>query len=126
MKGENLDKVYLGDVMSLLGELPDRCVDMVFGDPDYNVGVTYGGRRYKRTFTDYVRWYIKLADESLRVLKDNGNMFFINYPKQNAYLRVNYLDHACADVQEYVWVYNTNVGHTPAFHNSPSIHFALP
>lgn len=99
--------------MSLLGELPDRCVDMVFGDPDYNVGVTYGGRRYKRTFTDYVRWYIKLADESLRVLKDNGNMFFINYPKQNAYLRVNYLDHACADVQEYVWVYNTNVGHTP-------------
>ncbi len=62
---------------------------------------------------DYIEWYIELARESLRVLKDSGNLFLLNYPKQNAYLRVKYLDDACADVQEYVWVYNTNVGHTP-------------
>jgi site-specific DNA-methyltransferase (adenine-specific) len=37
----------------------------------------------------------------------------INYPKQNAYLRVKYLDDNAHDVQDYVWVYNTNVGHSP-------------
>ena len=34
----------------------------------------------------------ELAKESLRVLKDEGNLFFINYPKQNAYLRVKFLE----------------------------------
>jgi len=46
-------------------------------------------------------------------LKKNGNLFMINYPKQNSHLRVKYLDNYFPYVSEYVWVYNTNVGHTP-------------
>ena len=93
--------------------VPSASVDLVYGDPDYNVGVKYGERTYTKNFEEYIEWYIQLARESLRVLKDNGNLFLINYPKQNAYLRVKYLEDACYDVHEYVWVYNTNVGHTP-------------
>jgi len=110
---EYLDKVFLKDVMELLKELPDRCVDMVYGDPDYNVGRKYGDKSYTRDFDEYISWYVELAKEALRVLKDTGNMFLINYPKQNAYLRVNFLDKACYEVCDYAWVYNTNVGHTP-------------
>ena len=36
-----LNKIYLGDIMDLLKKLPDKCVDMIFGDPDYNVGIKY-------------------------------------------------------------------------------------
>jgi len=108
-----LNRLFQKDVLVLLKELPDRSVDMVYGDPDYNVGVKYGDKSYTRTFDEYLQWYIELARESLRVLKDTGNMFFVNYPKQNAYLRVRYLDGACYDVSDYAWVYNTNVGHTP-------------
>ncbi|MBA7669427.1 DNA adenine methyltransferase YhdJ [subsurface metagenome] len=108
-----LNKVFLKDVFDLLKDLPDKSVDMVYGDPDYNVGVKYGDKSYTRTFDEYIEWYIKLAKESLRVLKNTGNMFLINYPKQNAYLRVKYLDEACYEVSDYIWVYNTNVGHTP-------------
>ena len=107
-----LDKVFPRDVLDLLKELPDGSVDMVYGDPDYNVGVKYGDKSYTKTFDEYIEWYTNLARESLRVLKDTGNMFLINYPKQNAYLRVKYLDEACYEVSDYVWVYNTNVGHT--------------
>jgi DNA modification methylase len=110
---EFTNKIFLIDVFELLKELPDKSVDMVYGDPDYNVGVKYGNKSYTRTFDEYIEWYIELAKESLRVLKDSGNMFLINYPKQNAYLRVRYLDEACYEVSDYVWVYNTNVGHTP-------------
>jgi site-specific DNA-methyltransferase (adenine-specific) len=49
----------------------------------------------------------------MRVLKKTGNLFMLNYPKQNAYLRVKYLDNAAHSVHDYVWVYNTNVGHSP-------------
>jgi len=108
-----LDQVYLGDVHDILVRVPSASVDLVYGDPDYNVGVKYGERTYTKNFEEYIEWYIQLARESLRVLKDNGNLFLINYPKQNAYLRVKYLEDACYDVHEYVWVYNTNVGHTP-------------
>jgi len=110
---EYLNKVFLKDIMMLLKELPDKSVDMVYGDPDYNVGVKYGDKSYTKNFDEYMDWYIELAKESLRVLKDTGNMFLINYPKQNAYLRVKYLDSACYEVLDYVWVYNTNVGHSP-------------
>jgi hypothetical protein len=105
--------VYEGDVFDLLRLLPDRSVDMVFSDPDYNIGVRYNGRSYRQRWDDYIDWYIRLAHESLRVLKDDGNAFFLNMPKQNAYLRVRYLDDACYDVHEYVWCYSPNVGYTP-------------
>lgn len=108
-----LNQVFLTDIMELLKNLPDKSVDMVYGDPDYNVGVKYGDKSYTRAFSEYMAWYIELAKESLRVLKDTGNMFLINYPKQNAYLRVKYLDSVCYEVLDYVWVYNTNVGHSP-------------
>ncbi len=110
---EYLNKVFLKDIMQLLRELPDKSVDMVYGDPDYNVGVKYGDKSYTKAFNEYIAWYIELTRESLRVLKDDGNMFLINYPQQNAYLRVTYLDSACYEVLDYVWVYNTNVGHSP-------------
>ncbi len=108
-----LNKVFLTDIMHLLRELPDNSVDLVFGDPDYNVGIKYGDKNYTKNFDEYIEWYISLSKESLRVLKDTGNMFLINYPKQNAYLRVKYLDSACYEVCDYVWIYNTNVSHTP-------------
>jgi len=107
------NKVLNDDVLNILKQLPDGSIDMVYGDPDYNVGVKYGDKSYTKNFDEYIEWYIELARESLRVLKDTGNMFFINYPKQNAYLRARYLDQACYGVLDYVWVYNTNVGHSP-------------
>ena len=105
--------VFNEDVMNLLKRLPDNSMDMVYGDPDYNVGINYAGKNYTTKWNDYIDWYIELTKESLRVLKPSGNLFMINYPKQNAYLRVKYLDDNAYMVQDYVWVYNTNVGHSP-------------
>ena len=106
------NRVFQEDVLSVLRKLPDNSVDMVYGDPDYNVGVQYAGYSYKKKWEDYINWYITLAQESLRVLKPTGNLFLINYPKQNAHLRAKYLDENAFSVHEYVWIYNTNIGHS--------------
>ena len=103
------DKIYFQDIIKLLKKLPDKSIDMIYSDPDYNVGIKYNGKSYTKKFDEYIKWYIELATESFRVLKDDGNMFFINYPKQNAYLRVKCLDQICYEVLDYVWVYNTNM-----------------
>ena len=78
-----INKVYNDDIMNILKALPDNAIDMIYSDPDYNVGMKYNGKSYTKSFAEYIDWYIELAKESLRVLKPDGNMFFINYPKQN-------------------------------------------
>ena len=113
MLEEFRNKVFNKDIFELLRDIPDESVDMVYGDPDYNVGINYAGNNYTQKWNDYIDWYCRLAKECMRILKPTGNLFMINYPKQNSYLRVKYLDEAAFDVQDYEWVYNTNVGHTP-------------
>jgi len=107
------NKVFNEDVLKVLKRLPDNSLDMVYGDPDYNVGIKYAGKNYKIKWNKYIEWYIELTKESLRVLKPTGNLFMMNYPKQNAYLRVKFLDDNAYDVKDYIWIYNTNVGHSP-------------
>jgi site-specific DNA-methyltransferase (adenine-specific) len=107
-----LDRVYNEDILSLLARLPDESVDCIYADPDYNVGVRYNKKSYLRPFEVYIAWCVKWSSECYRVLKNDGNLFIINYPKNNSYLRVKYLDEAFEDVNEYVWVYNTNIGHS--------------
>lgn len=110
--GDVRNKVFKEDVIEFLKRLPDESMDMVYGDPDYNVGINYAGRKYTMKWDEYIDGYVELSKESLRVLKPTGNMFMINYPKQNSHLRAKYLDDAAYDVQDYVWVYNTNIGHS--------------
>ena len=107
-----LDRVYNKDVLELLKQLPSNSVDCIYADPDYNVGVKYNNISYKKTFENYITWCIYWAKESHRILKNTGNLFIINYPKNNAYLRTNYLDQAFSTVNDYVWIYRTNIGHS--------------
>jgi site-specific DNA-methyltransferase (adenine-specific) len=111
-----LNRVYPGPIEEVLPQLPDESVDVIYADPDYNVGIKYQGKSYTKKFNEYIAWCVQWARECNRVLKPDGNMFIINYPKQNAYLRVQYLDTAFASpngVRDYVWVYKTNVGQGP-------------
>ena len=107
------NRVFNSDVLATLRRMPASSVDMVYGDPDYNVGVNYAGKKYTRQWEDYMQWYADLCRECLRVLKPTGNLFMINYPKQNAHLRARFLDENAREVWDYAWVYNTNVGHSP-------------
>ena len=106
------DRVFNKDVADLLRQLPNDSVDCIYADPDYNVGVRYNSISYTQNFEDYISWCISWSKESHRVLKPAGNFFIINYPKNNAYLRTRYLDQVFYSVNEYVWVYNTNIGHS--------------
>ncbi len=112
MINQYLNKVFNKDVLEVLKDIPSNSLDLVYGDPDYNVGINYAGNNYTKKWNDYIDWYVELSKESMRVLKPTGNLFMMNYPKQNAYLRCKYLDDNAYDVQDYVWVYNTNVGHS--------------
>jgi site-specific DNA-methyltransferase (adenine-specific) len=107
-----VDQVFNKDILELMRVIPDNSIDCIYADPDYNVGVKYNDISYTKKFEDYIAWCVEWAMESHRVLKNDGNFFIINYPKNNAYLRTSYLDRAFYNVNEYVWIYKTNIGHS--------------
>lgn len=107
-----LDHVYNEDILKLLGRIPDNSIDCIYADPDYNAGVRYNEKTYLKPFDNYIAWCVLWSQECKRVLKQDGNFFIINYPKNNAHLRAYYLDKEFESVNEYVWVYNTNIGHS--------------
>ena len=108
-----VNSLYEGKIEDLLPLIPDESIDCIFADPDYNVGVSYQGKSYTRKEAEYDAWCVDWAEQCRRVLKSDGNFFIINYPRNNAYLRVNYLDNNFHTVREYVWVYKANVGQGP-------------
>ncbi len=71
---EYRNKVFNEDVLTVLKRIPDNSLDMVYGDPDYNVGINYAGKNYTQKWSDYIDWYIELTKESLRVLKPTGSL----------------------------------------------------
>jgi len=105
-----LNKVTHSDVIDVLRDFPANSISCIFADPDYNVGVKYNDKAYRKKFSDYIDWTALWSKECHRVLKKDGNFFIINYPKNNAHLRVKLLDDLFYEVNEYVWVYNSNIG----------------
>ena len=69
-------KVILGDALEGMKRLDKEIFDCVYADPDYNVGVNYNGKRYKRPFEEYIEWCSEWSREAHRLLKPTGN--FLN------------------------------------------------
>lgn len=107
-----LDTVLCGDILDVMKSLKKNgeTYDCIYADPDYNVGIKYRNEDYSKSYNEYIEWCGQWSKLAYDLLDTKGNFFIINYPKNNAYLRVNYLDRIFYEVNEYVWVYNVNIG----------------
>lgn len=105
-----VNHLHRGRIETVLEQLPESSIDCIFADPDYNIGVNYEGKSYKIQDKDYLGWCVAWAKECETVLKPDGNLFIINYPRNNALLWAECLDYLFARVNEYVWVYRSNLG----------------
>ncbi|PAF41690.1 DNA methyltransferase [Helicobacter sp. 11S03491-1] len=51
---------------------------MIFADPPYNIDKNFGNNRDKWNCTkDYINWCKTWINECMRILKDNGTMYFM-------------------------------------------------
>lgn len=66
-------KLYKGDCLELLKDIPDKSIDLVLTDPPYNI------KKAKwDNIPDYINWCRKWILECQRVLKDNGTLYFFH------------------------------------------------
>lgn len=72
---ESFDRVYCGDCLDVLAQLPDNSIDLIVTSPPYadNRKQTYGGIHPD----EYVNWFLPRSEQFLRVLKGTGT-FILN------------------------------------------------
>lgn len=76
-------KLLQGDCLELMKDIPDGSIDLIITSPPYNIGNmksntiqygTYAGNNMKED--DYQKWQVNFLNESYRILKDSGSMFY--------------------------------------------------
>ena len=87
-----LGRLYQGDCLDLLKNIPDNSVDMVFADPPFNLNKFYLSEiDDDLSSQDYLNWCYKWIDGCVRILKEGGSLFIWNIPKWNSFIS-NYLN----------------------------------
>jgi len=77
-----LGQLYEGDCLSVLSELPNSSVDLIFADPPFNLAKDYpSGIDDSLKEEDYINWCKAWLEECTRVLKWGGSLFLWNLPK---------------------------------------------
>lgn len=80
----SLGKLFQGDCLEVMADIPDGVVDLAFADPPFNLGKAYSSNiDDARDAADYIAWCKAWLDEMIRVLKPGGSLFIWNLPKWN-------------------------------------------
>lgn len=80
-----LNRITVGDCLSLLRKMPDDSVDVTFADPPFNLKKKYNAYKDKLEFSEYVNWCGEWIGEMVRVTKPSGAIFVHNIPKWLSY-----------------------------------------
>ncbi|GIW23270.1 MAG: methyltransferase [Candidatus Sericytochromatia bacterium] len=99
-----LNKIFCGDALKILKNLPDNFVDMGITSPPYNKGenkrgwlvknVKYSASSDKLPEKDYQNLQIKVLNELFRIIKEGGSFFYnhkLRWEKGELYHPIDWL-----------------------------------
>ncbi len=71
-----MNQVICQDVFAALPNLPDRCVDLMFADPPYNLTKRFNDRKFRKTSIDeYSEWLNSWLSKTVRILKPTASVY---------------------------------------------------
>ena len=68
-----LNKIYHGDCLEVMRELPEKSINLIVADPPYNIGKAKWDK-----IKNYIDWMGAVFLECQRVLKDNGSFYWFH------------------------------------------------
>ena len=109
IKEENTTScVVNGDCVDTLKKIKSNSIDLIFADPPYGIGKDFGVSKDK--FIDnkeYLFWCQKWIDESMRILKQSGTMYFMSSTQYMPILD-RYVDDKYFVINRIVWIYDSS------------------
>lgn len=80
------NRVVQADSLSVLKQLPDNCVDLVFTSPPYNFGMGYDTHDDSTDWPTYFNMLWAIFDECIRVTKHGGRIIVNTQPLFSEYI----------------------------------------
>ena len=100
--------VILGNSLQILKQMKDKSVNLIFADAPYGIGKDFGNNSDKwETVGSYVSWCKEWIDECMRILTDNGTMYFMTATQHMPYIDV-YVSEKYSVLCRIVWTYDSS------------------
>lgn len=98
----------LGDSLEVLKKMKDKSVNLIFADAPYNIGKDFGNNQDKwESVKSYIDWCKQWLDECMRILTDNGTIYFMTATQHMPYLDV-YMSENYNVLCRIVWSYDSS------------------
>ena len=97
----------LGDSLDILTRIKDNTFNLIFADPPYNIGKTFGQTKEKWSKEEYINWCKKWIDQSMRILKNDGVLCFMSATQFMPYLDC-YMDSKYHIFARIIWFYDSS------------------
>ena len=81
-----VNKIYNGDCLEVMKDIPDESIDLIIADPPYWKVVNQKWDYQWRTREEYIEWSKKWINEVYRVLRKGGSFYLFGYFRTLAYL----------------------------------------
>ena len=107
MKSNN-SMAILGDSLSVLKKMKDKSVQLIFADAPYNIGKDFGNSsdKWESVYAN-IDWCKSWIDECMRVLSDNGTMYFMTATQHMPYLDV-FVSEKYNVLCRIIWAYDSS------------------
>lgn len=100
--------ILLGDSLKILKSIKNGAVNLIFADPPYNIGKNFGNNIDKwKTKESYLNWCKLWIIECMRILKDNGTMYFMTATQFMPYLDV-FVSENYNVLSRIIWSYDSS------------------
>jgi len=91
LPAEFTDTIICGDSQTILTQLPDNCIDLIFTSPPYNFGLDYEGTEDAFAWDAYFKVLFGIFDECIRILKYGGRIVVNVQPLFSDYIPTHHL-----------------------------------
>ena len=110
--------IFYGQSEKTLDEVVEGSVDLIFADPPYNIGKSFGAFKDKwRSDQDYANWCQDWLAKCLSKLKSSGSMYVMTSTQAMPYLDL-WLRERCTVLSRIIWHYDSSGVQAKAFFGS--------
>lgn len=100
--------IFHGSCLDVLPTLQDESIDLIFADPPYNIGKTFGEFRDRWPSDEtYLAWCFDWIGECIKKLKPTGSMYLMSSTQYMPYLDL-WLRDKVDIVSRIVWHYDSS------------------
>ncbi len=98
----------LGNSIEILKKFKSKSVNLIFADAPYNIGKDFGNNIDKwETVVEYISWCKTWIDECMRILADDGTMYFMTATQHMPFLDI-YVSEKYNVLCRIVWTYDSS------------------